>query len=120
MATQDDVRRIALSLPGTTEGEGRFAFSVDGKGYAWSWMERVHPKRARIESTEVIAVRVADELAKQTLLATEPDVCFTEAHDDGYPAVLVRLEPIDLPRLERILREGWQARAPKRQRAASG
>jgi len=114
VATQDDVRRVALDLPETTEGDDRFGFSVAGKAFAWSWMERVDPKRARIESTSVIAVRVADELAKQTLLATEPDVCFTEPHDDGYPAVLVRLEPIDLARLERILIQGWRSRAPKR------
>ena len=114
VATQRDVRHIALALPETVEGDDRFGFSVAGKAFAWSWMERVDPRRARIESTDVIAVRVADELAKQTLLATEPDVCFTEPHYDGYPAVLVRLEPIDLARLERILVAGWRARAPRR------
>lgn len=29
MATQADVRKIALSLPGAREAEGRFAFSVE-------------------------------------------------------------------------------------------
>jgi hypothetical protein len=119
VATPDDVRRIALSLPGTAERDDGYVFVVDGKSFAWPWMERVHPKRARIASTEVIAVRVADELAKQTLLATEPDVCFTEPHYDGYPAVLVRLAPIDLPRLGRILADGWRSRAPKRLIAAA-
>jgi len=32
MADQDDVRRIALSLPGTREESGRFAFTVENKG----------------------------------------------------------------------------------------
>jgi hypothetical protein len=32
MAGQSDVRRIALSLPGTREAEDRFAFSVHNKG----------------------------------------------------------------------------------------
>ena len=59
MATQDDVRRIALSLPGATERDDGFVFVVDGKSFAWPWMERVHPKRARIASTETIAVRLA-------------------------------------------------------------
>jgi len=30
MATQDDVRRIVLSLPATTEDPARFRFFVDG------------------------------------------------------------------------------------------
>src|SRR4029077_792286 len=32
MATQDDVRQIALSLPATEEVPGRFAFAVRNKG----------------------------------------------------------------------------------------
>jgi hypothetical protein len=32
MATQADVRRIALSLPATKEAPDRFAFSVRNKG----------------------------------------------------------------------------------------
>jgi hypothetical protein len=51
MATQADVRRIALSLPGTVETPNHFAFSVRNKGklkgFVWVWMERVHPKKAR-------------------------------------------------------------------------
>jgi len=49
MATQADVRRIALSLPETEEAPGRFAFSVRNKGkvkgFVWVWMERVDPIR---------------------------------------------------------------------------
>jgi hypothetical protein len=45
MATQQDVRRIALSLPETVEAEDGFAFSVlnrsKHKGFAWVWMERI-------------------------------------------------------------------------------
>ena len=41
MATQDDVRRIALSFPGAREGEGQFGFSVldrgKEKGFCWVW-----------------------------------------------------------------------------------
>lgn len=45
----------------------------------------------------VIAVRVADDLDKQVLLASDREVFFTEAHYDRYPAVLVRLSKIDVP-----------------------
>lgn len=50
MASQQDVRRIALSLPGVREGEGRFAFSIEHKGkpkgFVWSWAERLQPQEA--------------------------------------------------------------------------
>ena len=52
MATQADVRRIALSLPETEEAPNHFAFSVrikgKPKGFVWVWMERVTPKKARV------------------------------------------------------------------------
>lgn len=49
MASQEEVRRIALSLPGVREGEGRIAFSIEHKGkpkgFVWSWAQRVHPQK---------------------------------------------------------------------------
>ena len=48
MATQADVRRIALSLPAVEEASVGFAFSVPSKGklkgFVWVWMERVVQK----------------------------------------------------------------------------
>jgi hypothetical protein len=113
MASQLDVRRIAFSLPETSE-EGGFAFAVAGKGFAWSWMERIDPKRRRVANPEVIAVRVANELEKQALLSLDSDVFFTEPHYDGYPAVLVRLRAIDLELLEKVLTDAWRCRAPRK------
>ena len=117
MATQADVRRIALSLPETVEEEGRFAFAVPNKGklkgYAWVWLERVHPKKARIPNPAVLAVRVASLEHKDVLLSMDTDVFFTEPHYDGYPAVLIRLAAIDRPRLSQLLREAWECQAPK-------
>ena len=112
MASQVDVRRIALSLPETTE-DGGFHFSVAGKGFAWIWMERLQPKKPRVPNPEVIAVRVANELEKQALLSLDTDVFFTEPHYDGYPAVLVRVPAIDLGLLEKVLTDAWLCRAPK-------
>ena len=63
MATQADVRRVALSFPETEEGQDRFAFSVrsrgKSKGFAWVWLERVEPKKPRVANPGVLAVRVA-------------------------------------------------------------
>jgi hypothetical protein len=116
MATRADVRRFALALPETTEAADRFAFSVAGKGFAWSWMERVEPKRPRVENPEVIAVRVAGELDKEPLIEMRPDVFFTEPHYDGFPAILVRLPAIDLDLLGLVLEQAWRCQAPGRLR----
>jgi hypothetical protein len=117
MANQDDVRRIALSLPGTTEGDKGFAFVVDHKGklkgFAWVWVERIHPKKPRVPRPDVLAVRVADQADKAALLAADPAKFFTEPHYNGFPAVLVRLPEISIPELRQVLTEGWRCMAPK-------
>jgi len=87
----------------------------DGKALAWSWLERVDPRRARVTNRDVIAVRVANQLEKESLLALDTEVFFTEPHYDGYPAVLVRLPAIDLDLLTDVLTAGWRTRAPRRQ-----
>jgi hypothetical protein len=114
LATRDDVRRIVLSLPETTEDPVGFRFFVDGKQFVWTWNERVHPRRARVPNPDVVAIRVADESEKEVLIEMDPDVFFTEPHYDGYPAILVRLPAIDLDLLEVVLSDGWRSRAPKR------
>ncbi len=117
MADQEDVRRIALALPETSEGEDSFAFSVRNKskdkGFAWVWQERVHPKRARVPQPEVLAVRVANEGEKQALLAADSEKFFTEPHYNGFPAVLVRLANIPVDELKELLVDAWRCQAPR-------
>ena len=121
MVSLADLREIALSLPETTEDPDGSRFFVDGKQFAWPWLERIDPKRARVPNREVIAVRVGNELEKESLIEMDPAVFFTEPHYDGYPAILVRLPAIDLELLGVVLRDAWRLRAPKRLlRAASG
>ena len=114
MSTQDDVRRIALALPETTEDAHSFRFFVDGKAFVWSWLERVDPKKPRVPNPDVIAVRVSDESDKDALIGMDPRVFFTERHYDGYPAILARLPEIELALLERLLTDAWRSRAPDR------
>ena len=114
MATVDDLRRLALALPEATEAQDRLAFTVGGKGFAWSWLERVDPRRPRVENRDVIAVRVAGEHEKEPLIEMRPHVFFTEPHYDGFPAILVRLAAIDVDLLEVILTQGWRCQAPRR------
>jgi len=114
MPTQDDVRRIALALPATTEGPDDFRILVDGKGIAWVWLERLEPKKARVPNPSVVAIRVADESEKEALIDMDSAAFFTEAHYNGFPAILVRLEAVDLGMLEKLLRDAWRIQAPKR------
>ena len=114
MPTQDDVRRIALALPATTEDPAGFRFLVDGKAFVWSWQERIDPKRRRVPNPDVVAVRVGNEFEKESLIDMDPAVFFTEPHYDGYPAVLVRLPAIDPDLLQVVVSDAWRCRAPKR------
>ena len=118
MATQEDVRRIALTLPGTTEGTDRFAFSVENKGkqkgFVWVWLERKDPKKARTPCPTVLAVRVRDQAEKAALLAGDPDVFFTEPHYNGFPAVLVRLPKVPRPLLRKLIVDAWRCQAPRK------
>jgi hypothetical protein len=103
MLDEQDVRRIAMALPGVTEAGGSCAFQVNVKKFAWPWRERVHPKKPKVERRDVLVVPVDDENEKLALCASEPDIFFTESHYDGYAMVLVRLDAIDEARLAELL-----------------
>jgi hypothetical protein len=117
VATWDDVRRIALALPETDEqiSHGNTTWRVKEKGFVWERPLRRGDHEALGGSAPngpILGVRVEHLVAKEALLAAEPDVVFTTPHFDGYPAVLVQLEPIDLERLAELIEEAWLARAP--------
>jgi hypothetical protein len=117
MADQDDVRRIALALPETSESGDRFAFSVRNKGkekgFVWAWNERVEPRKPRVPRADVVAVRVVDQADKEALLATDEAVFFTEPHYAGFPAVLVRLPAVALEQLEELIVDAWCCQASR-------
>jgi len=117
VASLEDVRRIAMSLPASEErlSRERLQWRVGGKLFVWE-----RPLRAK-EVAElggaapdgtVLGARVEHLGAKQAMLADEPEVFFTTSHFEGHPSVLVRLEKIALPELEEVVTEAWFARAP--------
>jgi len=118
MADLDDVRRIVLALPGVSEGVNghQVGFSVENrgkwKGFAWSWLERVEPKKPRVARPDVLAVRVVDLEDKEVLLASNERGLFTEPHYNGFPAVLVRLPETALDELAELLTDAWRIQAP--------
>jgi hypothetical protein len=105
MIGEDDVRRIALSLPATTEkpSYGTPGFRVRDKLFA----------RMRPEGDSVV-VWCADLGEKEALIAAEPDKFFSLPHYDGYPSVLVRLAALDVDEMTEVLTESWRLRAPVR------
>ncbi|MGH3671975.1 MAG: hypothetical protein ACRDSH_15295 [Pseudonocardiaceae bacterium] len=53
MADAEDVRRVALALPHVTEIDSDgFDFRVGGKGFVWSYPERL-PGRTRVIRTDI-------------------------------------------------------------------
>lgn len=120
MATWDDVRRIALALPETTERPsygGVPAWRVKDAAFAWARpLRRVDLEALGDAAPEgpILGARVPDLGVKEALLADDPDAYFTTPHFEGYPSILVRLDRIDLAELEELIVEAWLARAPKR------
>jgi hypothetical protein len=119
MATWDDVRRIALGLPETSEAVswGHAHWRVKDKGFVWERPLRRSDLEALGDAApdgEVLGARVEHLVAKEALLADPSGLYFTTPHFDGYPAVLVRLDEVSIEELEEIIVEAWLCRAPKR------
>lgn len=110
MATEDDVRRIALSLPETIEKPwfNSPGFRVKDKGFL----------RIRSEAEGWLVVFVEDLGEKEMLLASEPDKFHTTPHYDGYPTVLVDLAAVDEQELTELIADSWRVKAPARVRQA--
>jgi hypothetical protein len=124
MASLDDVREIALDLPGTVE-------QVDGHGGGASWrtaagsfagqrgprgrdLEQLSALGRDWPTGDIVGVRTDGQQVKAALLETYPDAFFTIPHFDGYPAVLVRLETIGLAQLREVITDAWLLKVGKR------
>src|SRR3954451_11899734 len=108
MADAEDVRRLALSLEGVEEIDSDgFDFRVGGRGFVWSYPERV-PGRRRVLRTDIAVLYVGDEAEKQALLLREPDLFFTIPGYDGLPLVMVRLEKVGPERLAELVVDAWR------------
>ncbi len=119
MASWDDVRRIALALPETDEhvSRGNVHWRVREKLFVWE-RPLLRTDLAALGDAApdgpILGVRVEHLGAKEALIASEPDICFTTPHFDGYPAVLVRLDAIAVDEVEELIAEAWLCRVPRR------
>ena len=119
MPNWDDVRRIALELPDTSERLSRDLrqWRVKDKLFVWERPLRradVEALGEKVPDGPILGARVEHIGAKEALLADDPGVFFTTPHFDGYPAILVRLDAITSVDLDEVIVEAWLARAPKR------
>ena len=105
MTTEAELRRIALSLPETTErpSYGSPGFRVRDRLFL----------RIRGESEGGVLIFVADLDVKEQLLRADPAKFFTTPHYDGHPSVLVRLDAVGVAELRELVTDSWLARAPK-------
>jgi hypothetical protein len=95
MATEDDVRRVALALPGVTERPswGRPAW------FAKTLM-------ARIWEPGVLTVKIEE---REALAGTDPDIFFWTPHHERSPQlVLVRLDRVDGELLAELIEDSYR------------
>jgi hypothetical protein len=119
MTVWDDVRRIALGLPETSERVSRDLrqWRVKDKLFVWERPLRkadLEALGAGAPEGPVLGAYVEHLVAKEALLADEPGVFFTTPHFDGYPMVLAQLDKIGPDDLREVIVEAWLVRAPKR------
>lgn len=124
MATLDDVRALALGVPGVVE-------RVDGNRGGLSWrtatgvfvwqrgpsgrdLQQLAALGREWPAGEVAGARTDGEQSKLALIETYPDVFFTIPHFDGYPAVLIRLDAIELDLLGEVVTDAWLLKVTKR------
>ncbi|MGH2833954.1 MAG: MmcQ/YjbR family DNA-binding protein [Solirubrobacteraceae bacterium] len=119
MASWEDVRRLALALAETEERDSRGVCQWRVKDKLFVWERPLRPKEVQELGAEapegpILAARVEHVMAKQALLADDPQIYFTTSHFEGYPAILARLEQIGSKELQELITEAWLCRAPAR------
>ena len=120
MATWDDVARLALALPETAESTsyGNVAWKVKGKLFIWERPLGKSDLKALGDDAPpegpILGAYVEDLGEKEAVLAADPRALFTIPHFKDFPAVLVLLDLVSVPRLEEVVVEAWLARAPAR------
>lgn len=103
MASEDDLRAIALALPGVEERATygkRPSWKVDGQGFVGIWKD------------ETSAVFLAEDRAeKEALIANEPGKFFTTAHYGESARLLVRLASVSVDELRPLIEGSWRQMA---------
>lgn len=105
VTTEEDIRAIARSLPGSFEREsygGCPSWRTSPRLFAWIR-----------ENPDALVVWVESLEAKDGLLATDPGKFFTTSHYNGQPIVLVRLDAVEVDEARELVIDSWRVRAPR-------
>ena len=118
MASIDELRRVAATLPGSEERAttGGAAWFVRGKLFAWEchpWPSIPADVRAIIAAELVVGVKVADPVDALALVEMAPDVFLRTTTPWGEPKVAFRMAGIDPDHLTELVIEAWRVQAPK-------
>ncbi|MET4156860.1 hypothetical protein ABIC29_000414 [Agromyces sp. PvR057] len=118
VATLDDLRRTAETLPGSEERAttGGAAWFVRNKLYAWEchpWPSIPDDVRAIVAAELVVGVKVADPVDALALVQMAPDVFLRTTTPWGEPKIALRVADVDLDHLAELVTEGWRVQAPK-------
>jgi hypothetical protein len=102
---ESQLRRIALSFPGASEGTsyGKPAFLVGGKFFT----------RLRAEDDSVVLI-VGSIDERDMLLENDPKLFHITEHYRNYPDVLARMALLDAATLRAMLERRWRAIAPRK------
>ena len=103
--TLDEMREIALSFPGASEGTsyGQPSFLVNKKFFT----------RLRRDDASLVLMEVSfDE--REMLIEAEPQTFHFTAHYKDYPAVLARMASLHPGSFHNFLERRWRKIAPKK------
>ena len=103
-STYDEVRQIALTFPGVSEGH---AYGTPSLHVGRKFLARLR------EDDETLVLKVAlDE--RDSLLNRAPDAFFLTEHYRAHPYVLVNLLAVESGTLQRLIEQAWRMTASKR------
>jgi hypothetical protein len=118
VATLDDVRRTADTLPGSEERSttGGAAWFVRGKLYAWEvhpWPSIPEDMRAIVARELVVGVKIGEPEDALALTEMLPDVFLRTTTAWNEPKVAFRMAGIDDEHLVELITEAWRTQAPR-------
>ena len=104
--TFDEVRAVALALPGVEEGP---CYGAPGLRCRGRVLARLWP------NGEVLVLARVGFDEREFLIEADPETFFLTEHYRAYPSVLARLERLDPATLKRLLTRAWRECASKAQ-----
>ncbi len=105
MVSEQEIREIALGLPGAYEQE------TYGRQPSWRTTPRMFAWIRTDPDALVVWVDSVED--KAALIDAEPAKFLTTSHNDGHPVVLARLGQIDRDEAAELVTDSWRLRAPR-------